>query len=177
MLINTENEGFSKKFIKRKKENKCIKIIVYLTFISLIIFFSVYFYFFKKNLIKNYEIIINQNNKLIKKIENLEKKIYIKNSAYSSNIKNSAYSSNNFTAIATKAIESEIFDSKLAKKYIENQHHFCQSDDLFIDREIEEKIRRTRAHLYNISFEMYVYKSWDYVSDSIKGPVLGNILE
>ena len=77
MLINTENEGFSTKFIKRKKENKCIKIIVYLAFISLIIFFSVYFYFFKKKLIKNYEIIINQNNKLIKKIENLEKNIYI----------------------------------------------------------------------------------------------------
>ena len=178
MLINTENEGFSTKFIKRKKENKCIKIIVYLAFISLIIFFSFYFFFFKKKLIKNYEIIINQNNKLIKKIENLEKNIYIKNSAYSSNIKNSAYSSNiknsaysskNFTTSATKATETEIFDSKLAKKYIENQHHFCQSDDLFIDRETEEKIRRTRAHLYNISFEMYVYKFWDYVSDSIKG--------
>ena len=61
------------------------------------------------------------------------------------------------------------FDENFHKKYIENQRHFCKSNDLFFDPEIENKINKVTARLNNISFSMYVYKSTDYVSDSISG--------
>ena len=158
MLSILENERFSKKYIKRRRGKKSIKIIlIYLIFIFLFIYLSIYFHSFKKNLIKNYETIINQNDKLIKKIQKLEKAIGLKHISYS------------FNNSTINEEEKEIFDSELEKKYIDNQHHFCQSNDLFIDKEIDNKIKKVRAHLGNISFEMYVYKSDDYVSDSISG--------
>jgi len=158
MLSFLENERFSKTYIKRRRGKKSIKIIlIYLIFIVLFIYLSIYFHSFKKNLIKNYETIINQNDKLIKKIQKLEKAIGLKHISYS------------FNNSTINEEETEIFDSELEKKYIDNQHHFCQSNDLFIDKEIDNKIKKVRAHLGNISFEMYVYKSDDYVSDSISG--------
>ena len=158
MLSFLENERFSKTYIKRRRGKKSIKIIlIYLIFIFLFIYLSIYFHSFKKNLIKNYETIINQNDKLIKKIQKLEKAIGLKHISYS------------FNNSTINEEETEIFDSELEKKYIDNQHHFCQSNDLFIDKEIDNKIKKVRAHLGNISFEMYVYKSDDYVSDSISG--------
>ena len=158
MLSILENERFSKKYIKRRRGKKSIKIIlIYLIFIVLFVYLSIYFHSFKKNLIKNYETIINQNDKLIKKIQKLEKAIGLKHISYS------------FNNSTINEEETEIFDSELEKKYIDNQHHFCQSNDLFIDKEIDNKIKKVRAHLGNISFEMYVYISDDYVSDSISG--------
>ena len=158
MLSFLENERFPKTYIKRRRGKKSIKIIlIYLIFIVLFVYLSIYFHSFKKNLIKNYETIINQNDKLIKKIQKLEKAIGLKHISYS------------FNNSTINEEETEIFDSELEKKYIDNQHHFCQSNDLFIDKEIDNKIKKVRAHLGNISFEMYVYKSDDYVSDSISG--------
>ena len=65
MLSFLENERFSKTYIKRRRGKKSIKIIlIYLIFIVLFVYLSIYFHSFKKNLIKNYETIINQNDKL-----------------------------------------------------------------------------------------------------------------
>lgn len=158
MLSFLENERFSKTYIKRRRGKKSIKIIlIYLIFIVLFIYLSIYFHSFKKNLIKNYETIINQNDKLIKKIQKLEKAIGLKHISYS------------FNNSTINEEETEIFDSELEKKYIDNQHHFCQSNDLFIDKEIDNKTKKVRAHSGNISFETYVHKSDDHVSDSISG--------
>ena len=56
----------------------------------------------------------------------------------------------------------------MEKKYIENQHHFCQSNSLFFDKEIESKIKKVKAYFNDISFEMFVYNSTDFVSNSIR---------
>jgi len=72
---------------------------------------------------------------------------------------------NNYTS---NDIQTEEFDEDLEKKYIENQHHFCQNNDLFFDKEIEKKILKVKAHLNDISFEMFVYNLTDVVSNAIK---------
>ena len=124
---------------------------------------------FNKKLNKNFENIIDLNHNLFKKIQNLETIIKQKENSYI--ISNSDVTTNNNNNVAINKINSlnEEFDEKLNQKYKENQHHFCQSDDLFADIEIENKISKVHAHLNNISFYMFVYKSTDYVSDSISG--------
>ena len=59
------------------------------------------------------------------------------------------------------------FDEKAKNKYIENQLHFCNSNDLFNDPEIENRINKVKASLNGISFDMYVYKNNDVVSKLI----------
>ena len=59
------------------------------------------------------------------------------------------------------------FDEKAKNKYIENQFHFCNSNDLFNDPEIENRINKVKASLNGISFDMYVYKNNDVVSKLI----------
>lgn len=61
----------------------------------------------------------------------------------------------------------EEFDEKFNQKYIESQQHFCTSNNLFLDSEVEKKIIKTKSHLNNIEFEIFVYKSNDIVSNSI----------
>ena len=56
----------------------------------------------------------------------------------------------------------------MEKKYIENQEHFCQSNDLLYEKEIENKLTKVNVHLNDISFEMFVYNLNDVVSDSIR---------
>ena len=118
---------------------------------------------------KNFENIIDLNHNLFKKIQNLETIIKQKENSYF--ISNSDVTTNNNNNVAINKINSlnEEFDEKLNQKYKENQHHFCQSNDLFTDIEIENKISKVHAHLNNISFYMFVYKSGDYVSGSISG--------
>ena len=104
----------------------------------------------------NYETIIEQNEKLIKKLKNLQKTLN-----HNFGI---VFSFNNYTI---NDIQNEEFDEELEKKYIENQHHFCMSNDLFIDKDIESKIAKVKINLNDISFEMFVYNSSDYVSNAI----------
>ena len=64
-------------------------------------------------------------------------------------LKHISYSFNNSTI---NEEETEIFDSELEKKYIDNQHHFCQSNDLFIDKSKSLKKKRysfiNRNHMF-----------------------------
>ena len=61
----------------------------------------------------------------------------------------------------------EIFDEKIKKKYMDNQINFCNSNDLFLDIDMENKIKKVNAHLNGISFNMFVYKENDVVSKFI----------
>ena len=150
-----EKDKFVKNIQQTNKMDKTNKIIILILFLTIFIIFS-YFLDYNKKLSKKYDQIFNQNNELFKKMENIENTI-----------------KKNFNLIRTNifniSIKEEEFDENLNKKLIENQHHFCESDDLFIDVEIENKIKKVRAHLKNISFYMFVYKSPDYVSGSISG--------
>ena len=162
MLTNMEVDKFSKLHPKRNKVNKSKKIIKAIIFIILSILLFLYLFYFTKRLNTNYSKIINLNYYLIKKIQDLENIIKRQrpNPIISSELNSNSSKENS---------SNEEFDEILNKKYIENQIHFCQSDDLFYDTEIENKIKRVRAHLNNIAFYMFVYKSNDYVSDSISG--------
>ena len=162
MLTNMEVDKFSKLHPKRNKVNKSKKIIKAIIFIILSILLFLYLFYFTKRLNTNYAKIINLNYYLIKKIQDLENIIKRQrpNPIISSELNSNSSKENS---------SNEEFDEILNKKYIENQIHFCQSDDLFYDTEIENKIKRVRAHLNNIAFYMFVYKSNDYVSDSISG--------
>ena len=162
MLTNMEVDKFSKLHPKRNKVNKSKKIIKAIIFIILSILLFLYLFYFTKRLNTNYAKIINLNYYLIKKIQDLENilKRQRPNPIISSELNSNSSKENS---------SNEEFDEILNKKYIENQIHFCQSDDLFYDTEIENKIKRVRAHLNNIAFYMFVYKSNDYVSDSISG--------
>lgn len=162
MLTNMEVDKFSKLHPKRNKVNKSKKIIKAIIFIILSILLFLYLFYFTKRLNTNYAKIINLNYYLIKKIQDLENiiKRQSPNPIISSELNSNSSKENS---------SNEEFDEILNKKYIENQIHFCQSDDLFYDTEIENKIKRVRAHLNNIAFYMFVYKSNDYVSDSISG--------
>jgi len=157
MLINSENSGLTKKSFNGKDHRKYSKnLIIYFFLMSFFIFLFIHFLSFEKKIITNYETIINLNNQLIKKILNFEKSI---------NDKFIKFSFNNYSFNATK---KEEFDSEMEKKYIENQHHFCQSNSLFFDKEIESKIKKVKAYFNDISFEMFVYNSTDFVSNSIR---------
>ena len=162
MLTNMEVDKFSKLHPKRNKVHKSKKIIKAIIFIILSILLFLYLFYFTKRLNTNYTKIINLNYYLIKKIQDLENilKKQRPNPIISSELNSNSSKENS---------SNEEFDEILNKKYIENQIHFCQSDDLFYDTEIENKIKRVRAHLNNIAFYMFVYKSNDYVSDSISG--------
>ena len=157
-----EADKFSRLYPKRKKGNKSIKILKYFIFITLCIILFAYLFYFTKRLNMNYENIIHLNHDLIKKIQNLENIIKTKGD-------NPVISSKFNTNSSKEDLQNKEFDEILNKKYIENQHHFCQSEDLFYDKEIENKIKKVRARLNNISFDMFVYKSDDYVSGSISG--------
>ena len=162
MLTNMEVDKFSKLHPKRNKVNKSKKIIKAIIFIILSILLFLYLFYFTKRLNTNYAKIINLNYYLIKKIQDLEN--IIKRQSPNPIISSELYSNS-----SKENSSNEEFDEILNKKYIENQIHFCQSDDLFYDTEIENKIKRVRAHLNNIAFYMFVYKSNDYVSNSISG--------
>ena len=165
-----EGSSFVKnKFKRSSRKRKFNKLLICIIFIILSTILFLYIRDFNKKLNKNFENIIDLNHNLFKKIQNLETIIKQKENSYI--ISNSDVTTNNNNNVAINKINSlnEEFDEKLNQKYKENQHHFCQSNDLFTDIEIENKISKVHAHLNNISFYMFVYKSGDYVSDSISG--------
>ena len=59
------------------------------------------------------------------------------------------------------------FDEKAKNKYIKNQLLFCNSNGIFSIPSIENKIAKVKAHLNDISFNMYVYKDNDIIGNSI----------
>ena len=159
MLVNLENHDLDKKYLSKNNVVNLKKKIIYLALLCIIIIISFYFAFLTTKLLKNSEIIINQNNDLINKLKNLVKK---------QNYNYGKYTSFSFSNNTLNDVQTEEFNDNLEKKYIENQHHFCKSNDLFVDKVIDNKLEKVRAYLNNISFNMLIYNSTDFVSNSIK---------
>ena len=145
MMINTEKDKFSDKYFSNKGKktttSKIIKIVFFIVFVAFII---------------NYILIFN----VMKRINNISERTKI----FENFLKNKNIFSVNEKSEGLLDVE---FDEKAKNKYIENQLHFCNSNDLFNDPEIENRINKVKASLNGISFDMYVYKNNDVVSKFI----------
>ena len=153
--METDNFVKRQKLAKREKKNKELKIIIlniFFSFLFVIIFICLYFLNGKIN--KNQEDKIKMANALFNAINQIEKKV---------NETNGFFALNN-----TKEITKiEQFDENLKNKIIENQGHFCKSNDLFRRPDLDTVIKTTQNKFENVSFSMYVYKENDYISNSI----------
>lgn len=157
MIANIETEENINKFIRKNKNTRDKKRIIYFVFVIIFCNILIYFIILNKKLSKNLSLnITNRNNIIIlkdeifKRITNLERILKGKDN-------NNKLDYN----------EEEEFDENLKKKIIATQHYFCRNNDLFFDSEIENKIQHVKTSLNNISFYMYVYKENDIVSSSI----------
>ena len=144
--IDINRDKYSKKYSKYNNKKlgvtRALKIIFLIVFIIIFICYILVFI-------------------TMKKISNIFKKIKI----FENLLKNKGIISQDFISENVEGIE---FDEKIKKKYIENQLHFCHSNDLFLNTEIENKIQNVKAQLNDISFNMYVYKDNDVVSKLIR---------
>ena len=144
--IDIDRDKYSKKYSKYNNKKlgvtRALKIIFLIVFIIIFICYILVFI-------------------TMKKISNIFKKIKI----FENLLKNKGIISQDFISENVEGIE---FDEKIKKKYIENQLHFCHSNDLFLNTEIENKIQNVKAQLNDISFNMYVYKDNDVVSKLIR---------
>ena len=142
MLINSEKEKYSTEFskpnVKLKRKPIEIKLII------------IYIIFFGYILVL---VIMRQLNQILNELK------ICKNLLFSYNI--------NYNNMDSKELNNKIFDEKMKNKYLENQNHFCENNDLFMDPEVEKKIKNVKARLNNISFNMFVYKDNDVVSKFI----------
>ena len=158
MLINVDSNMNIKKFVRNTKRNKIAYRMIYIISISSVII-CILFYF---RLLNKLNIIKLTNDKIIndlnQKINKLEKNL----------IKIGKNSTSNFL-LNGQISRNEIFKEELKNKIQENQYYFCDSMDLFYDKEIENKILMTKAHYGNILFDMYVLRGEDFVSKSIIG--------
>ena len=140
LLINREEEKYIKNFSQSKKKIKVKSIEIKIMLFIIFIFFIIVLNMMKQ--FKNIFIKLNYHEYLLKKSEEKSK---------------------------NKIIETrqKIFDEKIKNKYKENQLHFCNSNDLFFDPEVENKIKKVKARLNDISFNIYVYKDNDIISKHI----------
>lgn len=159
MLANIDSDITINKFIRNKKTEKQIKIVIYA--IIVILFINLYVYFFLFNKKMNFNLILNQQNSIIKILKNDLLNRFKNLDSY---IKNKDNLNDNSKI---KDFENIEFDENINKRLIENQKHFCKSNDLFLDHDIENNIKSVKIHLNNISYYMYVYKNNDVVSKSI----------
>jgi len=62
---------------------------------------------------------------------------------------------------------NEEFDEMFQSKYIFQQNFFCLNQKIFNNTLIEDKIKLVKINLDNIKFDMFVYKTNDWVSNRI----------
>lgn len=62
---------------------------------------------------------------------------------------------------------NEEFDEMFQHKYIFQQNFFCLNQKIFNNTLIEDKIKLVKINLDNIKFDMFVYKTNDWVSNRI----------
>jgi hypothetical protein len=132
--------------------------LIYIICISSVILY-IFFYF---RLLSKLKIIERKNDKIIKDLNQIINKLDTNQEKIDKN------STSNFL-LNGQIKENEIFNEELKKKIQENQHYFCDSIDLFYDKEIENKTQKAKAYYGNVSFDMYVFAGEDYVSRSIIG--------
>ena len=146
------------KFERNTKRNKSKYRLIYIICISSVILY-IFFYF---RLLSKLKIIKRKNDKIINDLNQIINKLDKNQEKIDKN------STSNFL-LNGQIKENEIFNEELKKKIQENQYYFCDSIDLFYDKEIENKTQKAKAYYGNVSFDMYVFAGEDYVSRSIIG--------
>lgn len=81
-------------------------------------------------------------------------------------LKGNIQKQNNNNAILFENIK-EKFNEVEKEKYFNKQNYFCQNSGLFNNSSFEEKIEVANAKYNNLTFNMYVYKKGDTVSEII----------
>lgn len=141
------------------KNNKSKKIIYGFLIILLIhILFFIYLIIFDKRLEANQILNIQNNNNLLKLRNGLSKK--------TSMIQNLITIIDNLLKNIAKNSNSQ-FDELMSQKYYLHQFYFCQNQNLFNNSLIENSIKFVKANFNKVSFDMFVYKKDDVVSDYI----------
>ena len=59
------------------------------------------------------------------------------------------------------------FNEIISQKFYFHQFYFCQNQNLFNNSLIENTIKKTKANLNKVSFDMFVYKKNDAISNYI----------
>ena len=153
-----ETDNFIKdklKYNNKKNKNLQIKTIIYIIFVF-ILFATIFIclYFLNDRINKNNADKKEMMNELIEKMNNLEQKVDNLNKSFSL-----------IDITGNKMIEE--FDENIKIKIFENQGHFCKSDDLFRQPDIDTKIRTVKINFENVSFSMHIYRNNDYISNQI----------
>ena len=122
--------------------------------------FFIYLIKFDKRLQQS-QIMLIQNNDNLKKIKNdlLKKTSMIQNlvNIIDNSIKNQK---------SNLKMNSQ-FNEIISQKFYLHQFYFCQNQNLFKNPLIENEIKIAKAYLNKISFDMFVYKENDIVSNNI----------
>lgn len=159
------NYGKGKKSYERNNVNN---LLYFLIFILILINIGTLIYLFTKiNFSKLINIISDKNaNKLLKLINDsnerisfLEKELLIKNH------NTSIHQLYNFYRDIDYQIES--FDKGINELYKKSQYYFCNNQNIFYIQKFEDKIKLIDIKFENISFNMFVYRTGDIVSNSL----------
>jgi len=124
------------------------------------ILFYIYLIIFDKRLEQNQFLNIQNNNNLLRIKNDLLKK--------TSMIQNLVNIIDNFIKNPKSILKmNSQFNEIISQKFFLHQFYFCQNQNLFNNSLIEKEIKITKANLNKVSFDMFVYKKNDVVSNSI----------
>ena len=155
-IINKDEEiSFG---IKCDKSKKLIYGFLIILFIHILFF--IYLIIFDKRLEQNQYMMIQNNNNLLRIKNDLLKK--------TSMIQNLVNIIDNFVKNPLSQLKmNPHFNEIISQKFYFHQFYFCQNQNLFNNSLIENTIKKTKANLNKVSFDMFVYKKNDAISNYI----------
>ena len=161
---NYRKKSYKSRYLKEEFGiNKKHFILFFLIIIGLYFFFFLFFSYFifsKINKIKIY------SNDLEERIKKIEEKLNEFNNNNNTNQKRIVNENENQNETEKELIFDE-FNHNINEQLIKEQNNFCENENLFYNEKFEEKILKANANFLNLSFDIYVYKKKDVVSDNI----------
>ena len=145
----------------RTKTINLRKLLYVLLIILLVhILFYIYLIIFDKRLEQNQFLNIQNNNNLLRIKNDLLKK--------TSMIQNLLNIIDNFMKNKESNLKmNSLFNEIIKQKFYFHQYYFCQNQNLFNNSIIEKNLKIAKANLNKLSFDMFVYKDNDAVSNYI----------
>ena len=155
-IINKDDE-----IVEETKRIKSRQLIYgFLIILLMNLLFFVYLNIFDKRLQQNQFMSFQNNDNLLKIKNDLLKK--------TSMIQNLVNIIDNFIKNPKSILKmNSQFNEIISQKFYLHQFYFCQNQNLFNNSLIEKSIKIAKVNLNKVSFDMYVYKKNDYVSDFI----------
>ena len=148
-MINTEKNKYS------KKNNT--KAFIYIFYIIIIIIFIIFIYF----LIFKALPVNNQNKVNLSKIKSNILEGFQKIESLINNLNYDLINTNSYLN------KNNFFDEKAKSDINFKLKYFCRNQELFYDPHLENNINLTKVKLDNITFDIFLYKEGDAVSNSI----------